>query len=97
MSVSPLTVESFFSKLTFSFRYLAIAIEAFVSGVSLRKSPEVDAPQANIQYAALETEDGTHELVEKMYFDRLSDFVYVDLMKRLQRGFIPKRCPNCGR
>ncbi len=72
-------------------------LEAFVSGVSLGQSPEVDAPQVNIQYAVLETEDGAHELVEKMYFDRLSDFVYVELMKGLQRGFVPKRCPNCGR
>ncbi len=72
-------------------------LDAFVSGVSLGKSPEVDAPQVNIQYAVLETENGTHELVEKMYFDRLSDFVYVELMKGLQKGFVPKRCPNCGR
>lgn len=72
-------------------------LEAFVSGVSLGQSPEVDAPQVNIQYAVLEMEDGAHELVEKMYFDRLSDFIYVELMKGLQRGFVPKRCPNCGR
>ncbi len=72
-------------------------LEAFVSGVSLGQSPEVDAPQVNIQYAVLETEDGAHELVEKMYFDQLFDFVYVELMKGLQRGFVPKRCPNCGR
>lgn len=72
-------------------------LEAFVSGVSLGQSPEVDAPQVNIQYAVLEMENSTHELVEKMYFDRLSDFVYVELMKGLQRGFVPKRCPNCGR
>ena len=32
-----------------------------------------------------------------MYFDRLIDFVYVELMKGMQKGFIPKRCPNCGR
>ena len=31
-----------------------------------------------------------------MYFDRLLDFVYVEFMKGLQRGFIPKRCANCG-
>lgn len=72
-------------------------LDAFVSGVSLGQSPEVDAPQVNIQYAVLGMADGTHELVEKMYFDRISDFVYVELMKGLQRGFVPKRCPNCGR
>ena len=32
-----------------------------------------------------------------MYFDRLLDFVYVELMKGLQKGFVPKRCANCGR
>lgn len=67
---------------------------AFMSGVSLGQSPEVDAPQVNTQYAVLEMEDGAHELVEKMYFDRLSDFVYVELMKGLQRGFVPKRYPQ---
>ena len=37
------------------------------------------------------------EVVEKMYFDRLLDFVYVEFMKGLQKGFVPKRCANCGR
>ena len=36
------------------------------------------------------------ELVEKKYFYRLIDFAYVELMKGIQKGFIPKRCPNCG-
>lgn len=72
-------------------------LDAFVSGVSLGKSPEVDAPQVNIQYAVLEIDEEHHELVEKLYFDRLEDFVYVELMRGLQRGFVPKRCANCGR
>ena len=72
-------------------------LDAFVSGVSLGKSPEVDAPQVNIQYAVLEIDEEHHELVEKLYFDRLEDFVYVELMRGLQRGFVPKRCTNCGR
>ena len=72
-------------------------MDAFVSGVSLGKSPEVDAPQVNIPYAVLEIDEGHHELVEKLYFDRLEDFVYVELMRGLQRGFVPKRCANCGR
>lgn len=59
--------------------------------------PEVDAPQVNVQYAILETEDESHELVEKMYFDHLADFIYVEFMKGLQKGFVPKRCANCGR
>ena len=72
-------------------------LDAFVSGVSLGKSSEVDAPQVNIQYAVLEIDETHHELVEKLYFDRLEDFVYVELMRGLQRGFVPKRCANCGR
>lgn len=74
----------------------AQCLDAFVSGVSLGKSSEVDAPQVNVQYAILEREDGSHELVEKMYFDHLEDFIYVEFMKGLQRGFVPKRCANCG-
>lgn len=35
--------------------------------------------------------------MEKIYFDRLLDFVYVEFMKGLQKGFVPKRCANCGR
>lgn len=72
-------------------------LDGLVSGVSLGKSPEVDAPQVNIQYAVLEIDEEHHELVEKLYFDRLADFVYVELMRGLQRGFVPKRCANCGR
>lgn len=73
-------------------------LDALVSGVSLgRKGSDVDAPQVNVQYAILEREDETHELVEKMYFDHLADFIYVEFMKGLQKGFVPKRCANCGR
>ena len=72
-------------------------LDAFVSGVSLGQSPEVDAPQVNIQYVVLEIDREHHELVEKLYFDRLVDFVYVELMRGLQRGYVPKRCANCGR
>ena len=71
--------------------------DTFVSGVSLGKSLKVDAPQVNVQYAVLEIDEEHHELVEKLYFDRLEDFVYVELMRGLQRGFVPKRCANCGR
>lgn len=72
-------------------------LEAFVSGVSLGEDCEVDAPPVNIQYAVLESRDRAPELVEKMYFDRILDFVYVEFMKGLQKGFVPKRCANCGR
>ena len=37
------------------------------------------------------------EIVEKMYFDRIIDFIYVEFLKGLQKGFVPKCCPNCGR
>ena len=72
-------------------------LDASVSGASLGKSPEVDAPSVNIQYAVLELGDAHHELVEKLYFDHLPDFLYVELMRGLQQGFVPKRCANCGR
>lgn len=70
--------------------------EAFVSGVSLGKDPEVDAPLVRAQYR-IRGERENAEVVEKMYFDRLLDFVYVEFMKGLQKGFVPKRCTNCGR
>ncbi len=72
-------------------------LEAFLSGVSLGGDASVDAPPVNVQYAMLESSGAPPEIVEKMYFDRLADFVYVEFMKGLQRGFVPKRCPNCGR
>ena len=71
-------------------------LEPFVSGVSLGASPEVDAPKVNAQFCIRGTGRGA-ELVEKMYFDRLLDFIYVEFMKGLQRSFVPKRCANCGR
>ncbi len=77
-------------------------VDALVSGVSLGEDTEVDAPQVNVQYAIRsstdeETDEVHAEVVEKMYFDRLRDFVYVELMKGLQKGYAPRRCLNCGR
>ena len=71
-------------------------LEPFVSGVSLGASPEVDAPKVNTQFCIRGT-GREAEVVEKMYFDRLLDFVYVEFMKGLQKGFVPKRCANCSR
>ena len=71
-------------------------LEPFVSGVSLGASPEVDAPKVNTQFCIRGT-GREAEVVEKMYFDRLLDFVYAEFMMGLQRGFVPKRCANCGR
>ena len=51
-------------------------LEPFVSGVSLGEDFQVDAPQVNIQYAVLEREGREPELVERMYFARLLDFLY---------------------
>lgn len=77
-------------------RIMMNLMEPYVSGRSLGGDRNVDAPNVQLQYAVLQTEDGA-EVVEKLYFDRLSDFAYVELMKGLQKGFIPKCCPNCGR
>lgn len=70
--------------------------EAFISGVSLGENPETDAPPVKTQYR-IRGEKEKAEIVERMYFDRLLDFVYVEFMKGLQKGFVPKRCANCGR
>ena len=70
--------------------------EDFISGVSLGENPETDAPPVKTQYR-IRGEKENAEIVEKMYFDRLLDFVYVEFMKGLQKGFVPKRCANCGR
>ena len=71
-------------------------LEPFVSGVSLGADSKVDAPKVNEQFCIRGT-GREAEVVEKMYFDRLLDFVYVEFMKGLQKGFVPKRCANCGR
>ena len=70
--------------------------EAFISGVSLGENPETDAPPVKTQYR-IRGEKEKAEIVERMYFDRLLDFVYAEFMKGLQKGFVPKRCANCGR
>ena len=41
--------------------------------------------------SSIRSEKEKAEIVEKMYFDRLLDFVYVEFMKGLQKGFVPKR------
>ena len=74
-------------------------IGPYVTGVSLGQSADADAPPVQLQYVLRGELEGTQPavLVERMYFDRLIDFVYVELMKCIQKGFIPKRCPNCAR
>lgn len=72
-------------------------LEAYVSGVSLGKNSKVDASPVNVQFEILQQEGQKPEIVEKMYFDRLADFIYVELMKGMQKSFVPKKCANCGR
>ena len=67
--------------------------EAFVSGVSLGKDPEVDAPLVRAQYR-IRGERENAEVVEKMYFDRLLDFVYVELMKGCRRALCRNAVPT---
>lgn len=72
-------------------------LDAFVSGISLGEDSNVDAPNVKAQYAVRPNGKRGPKLVEKMYFDRLIDFVYVEFMRGLQKGFLPKRCANCNR
>ena len=56
-------------------------LEPFVSGVSLGADSKVDAPKVNAQFCIRGT-GRKAEVVEKI---------------GLQKGFVPKRCANCGR
>ena len=63
--------------------------------MSLGADSKVDAPQVKTQYRMRGEVQGECEIVEKMCFNGLLDFVYVELMKGLQKEFVPKRCANC--
>lgn len=69
--------------------------EDFISGVSLGENPETDAPPVKTQYR-IRGEKEKAEIVEKMYFDRLLDFVYVEFMKGLQRDLCRSAAPTVG-
>lgn len=69
--------------------------EAFISGVSLGENPETDAPPVKTQYR-IRGEKEKAEIVEKMYFDRLLDFVYVEFMKGLQKDLCRNAAPTVG-
>ena len=71
-------------------------LEPFVSGVSLGADSKVDAPKVNAQFC-IRGAGREAEVVEKIYFDRLLDFVYVEYMKGLQKEIVPKRCANSSR
>jgi len=81
-------------KISLADQMRAAYVDALVSGVSLGEDSHVDAPSVNIQYMVHRTEQG-NEVVEKLYFDRILDFVYVELMRGMQKGYVPKRCANC--
>ena len=76
---------------------LARHLEPYVSGVSLGADPRVDAPQVDIQYEVLNLPGQEPVLVEKISFSRMLDFVYVECMRGMQKGFVAKRCAHCGR
>ena len=57
-------------------------LEPFVSGVSLGADSKVDAPKVNAQFCIRGT-GREAEVVEKMYFDRLLDFVYRRVAARI--------------
>ena len=84
-------------KITLAEQIFNRQLEPYISGRSLGADSEVDAPQVNIQYMIHESDEHSPELVERMYFDRLSDFVYVEFMRGLQKGYVVKRCINCGK
>ena len=65
--------------------------------MNLGADPRGDAPRVDIQYEVLDLPGQEPVLVEKISFSRLRDFVYVECMRGMQKGFMPKRCANCGR
>ena len=70
-------------------------LEPFGSGVSLGADSKVDAPKVNAQFCIRGTGRGA-EVVEKMYFDRLLDFVYVECMKGCKRDLCRNAAPTVG-
>ena len=66
-------------KIPLADRIVMNCMEAFVSGRSLGSDVQADAPNVQMQYAVLQSKEAGIQIVEKMYFDRLSDFVYVDV------------------
>ena len=65
--------------------------------VQERVKHRICPPRIEIQYEVIQLPGHETELVETMYFCSVSDFIYVELLKGLQKGFVPKRCLNCGR
>lgn len=73
-------------------------VSAFVSGISLGESSDVDPSNSSIQYEIrISKVTGQPQLFEKMVFKRLSDFVYVEFFKSLMNENVPKKCKSCGK
>jgi hypothetical protein len=73
-------------------------VSAFVSGTSLGESSEVDPANSSIQYEIrISKATGQPQLFEKMFFKRLSDFIYVGFFKSLMNENVPKKCKSCGK
>ena len=83
-------------KLPLAEHILQAHLEPFISGVSLGADREVDAPQVKTQYMLKGMYCTEPEIVERMYFDGLLDFVYVEFMKGLQREWPPETCPGAA-
>jgi hypothetical protein len=73
-------------------------MSAFVSGVSLGLSNDVDPAKTSVKYEVKTSADGSEtRLYEKMNFSRLTDFLYADFFKALMKENTPKQCKLCGR
>ncbi len=72
-------------------------LEPFVSGVSLGASPEVDAPKVNTQFCIRAHPDAKQRWSKKCTLTGCWILRTAEFMMGLQRGFVPKRCANCGR
>ena len=71
-------------------------LSSLVIDASLGENKIVDLPSVEVQYLIRETDTG-NAVVEMFTFSRILDFVYVELMRGIQKGYVPKRCANCGR
>lgn len=72
-------------------------MDAFTRGVSLGASPYRDPVDINIQYEIMQSQDGKIRIYEKMIFESLLDFFYVDLFKAIMKNHCPKSCKLCGK
>ncbi len=72
-------------------------LSAFTSGVSLGENGFSDSVNINVQYEVRETDDGTIKIYEKLKFNNLIDFLYVDLFKAIMNNYCPKPCKLCGK